>query len=49
MKIQAVILAALMLTGCGTIQTVALSDKTNVDQLKAKKPTAAPYRASTAA
>jgi uncharacterized protein YceK len=37
MKIQAVILAASMLAGCGTIQTVALSDKTNVDQLKANK------------
>ncbi|MHA3737891.1 YceK/YidQ family lipoprotein [Pseudomonas sp. Eth.TT006] len=37
MKIQAVILAASMLAGCGTIQTVALSDKASVDQLKAKR------------
>lgn len=37
MKIQAVILAALMLAGCGTIQTVVLSDKSNVKQLKANR------------
>ncbi|CAI8935982.1 MULTISPECIES: YceK/YidQ family lipoprotein [Pseudomonas] len=37
MNIQTVLLAVLMLTGCGTVQTVAFSDKASVDQLKAKK------------
>ncbi|MBV4477839.1 YceK/YidQ family lipoprotein [Pseudomonas sp. B2M1-30] len=37
MKTQAMMLAALMLAGCGTVQTVALSDKKASEQLKAKK------------
>lgn len=37
MKIQAVMLTVLMLGGCGTVQTVVLSDKASVDQLKTKK------------
>lgn len=49
MKIQAMMLAMLMLAGCGTVQTVAFSDKSSTDQLKTKNPTAALYRASTAA
>ncbi|HEX4550155.1 YceK/YidQ family lipoprotein [Pseudomonas sp.] len=37
MKFQAVMLAAVMLSGCGTVQTVVFSDKTSVDQLKNQK------------
>ena len=37
MKIQAMMLAMLMLAGCGTVQTVAFSDKSSTDQLKTKK------------
>ncbi|WP_085582408.1 MULTISPECIES: YceK/YidQ family lipoprotein [unclassified Pseudomonas] len=37
MKILAMALAALTLTGCGTVQTVARSDQTSVDYLKDKK------------
>ncbi|MBX9408327.1 YceK/YidQ family lipoprotein [Pseudomonas baetica] len=37
MKIQALMLAAMLLTGCGTVQTVVLSDKSSTEQLKTKK------------
>lgn len=37
MKIQAMLLASLMLAGCGTVQTVALSDKDSAQNLKEKK------------
>ncbi|MFW9081413.1 YceK/YidQ family lipoprotein [Pseudomonas sp. P2757] len=37
MRIQAVTLAAMMLAGCGTVQTVVRSDQTAVDDLKEKK------------
>ena len=37
MKVQALMLSAVLLTGCGTVQTVAFSDKFSVDQLKTEK------------
>ncbi|WP_339466711.1 YceK/YidQ family lipoprotein [Pseudomonas sp. EA_65y_Pfl2_P74] len=37
MKIQALMLVAMLLTGCGTVQTVVLSDKSATEQLKTKK------------
>ena len=37
MKIQAMMLTVLMLSGCGTVQTVAFSDKHSTEQLKANK------------
>ncbi|RON86735.1 YceK/YidQ family lipoprotein [Pseudomonas fluorescens] len=37
MRTQAVMLTVLMLTGCGTVQTVALSDNFSVKQLKTQK------------
>ncbi|WP_460118937.1 YceK/YidQ family lipoprotein [Pseudomonas sp. H3_G09] len=37
MKIQAMLLAALLLGGCGTIQTVARNDQAAVDGLKQQK------------
>ncbi|WP_064118308.1 YceK/YidQ family lipoprotein [Pseudomonas fluorescens] len=37
MKVQAVMLAALMLAGCGTVQTVVRSDQAAADGLKKQK------------
>ncbi|WP_285415376.1 YceK/YidQ family lipoprotein [Pseudomonas sp. efr-133-TYG-5] len=37
MKVQAMMLTAMMLGGCGTVQTVVLSDKSAVHQLKSQK------------
>ncbi|MFJ4193473.1 YceK/YidQ family lipoprotein [Pseudomonas sp. NPDC089534] len=37
MRLLAMGLAALMLAGCGTVQTVARTDQTSVDYLKDKK------------
>ncbi|MCF5701336.1 YceK/YidQ family lipoprotein [Pseudomonas syringae] len=37
MRIQATILAALMLGGCGTVQTVVRNDQVAVDSLKKQK------------
>ena len=37
MKIQAMVLAALTLAGCGTVQTVVRSDQAAVDSLKEQK------------
>lgn len=37
MKIQAMLLAAMLLGGCGTIQTVARNDQAAVDGLKEQK------------
>ena len=37
MRIQAVMLATLMLAGCGTVQTVVRSDQAAADYLKDKK------------
>ncbi|WP_207867397.1 MULTISPECIES: YceK/YidQ family lipoprotein [Pseudomonas] len=37
MKTQAMMLATLMLAGCGTVQTVAFSDRVSVNQLKNQK------------
>lgn len=37
MRIQAMVLAALTLAGCGTVQTVVRSDQAAVDSLKEQK------------
>ncbi|WP_426234722.1 YceK/YidQ family lipoprotein [Pseudomonas sp. TWP3-2] len=37
MKIQAVMLAAMMLAGCGTVQTVVLSDESAAKDLRRQK------------